>query len=123
MTAFRWFPSTLALLAVVMAAAPAGAVGTTGLQGFVRVGPTAPVCRIGEPCSKAGQTTLVFTRLGRRTLVRTTKDGSYRALLPAGIYSVATSPKIGLGLVTPAHVKVRLGHLDHIDFFADTGIR
>jgi hypothetical protein len=113
----------LAAVAAAVVVGPGAVALTSGLQGHVRIGPTAPVCRVGEPCSRAAKTTLVFTRLGSRILVHTGADGSYRAVLPAGIYSVTTSPKIGFGVIKPARVKVRLGHLDHIDFFADTGIR
>jgi hypothetical protein len=115
--------SGLAAVATAVVVGPGAVAMTSGLQGFVRVGPTMPVCKVGEPCSRAVKTTLVFTRLGRRILVRTGADGAYRALLPAGIYEVTTSPKIGLGVIKPTRVKVRLGHVDHLDFFADTGIR
>ena len=49
--------------------------------------------------------------------------GTYRALLVPGIYEVTTKPKIGFGGLKPGRVKVRSGHVDHLDFFADTGIR
>jgi hypothetical protein len=115
--------SGFAALTAAFVVGPGGIALTSGLQGVVRVGPTMPVCKVGEPCSRAVKTTLVFTRLGRQIRVPTATDGSYRAVLPAGIYSVTTSPKIGFGAIKPARVKVRLGHVDHLDFFADTGIR
>ena len=107
---------------VISAAAPAAGL-RSGLHGVVRRGPTAPVCEVGQPCSAPVKTTLVFTRAGRRIRVATHVDGSYRALLGPGIYAVATSPRIGFGVLRPARVRVRIGHIDRIDFYADTGIR
>jgi len=108
---------------VLAAAGPAAGVTASGLHGVVRRGPTSPVCFVGRPCSAPVKTTLVFTRLARRVLVRSNADGTYLALLAPGIYSVTTSPKIGFGVLKPARVEVRAGHLDRIDFSADTGIR
>jgi hypothetical protein len=112
------------LSAIVLAAAgPAAGVTASGLHGVVRRGPTSPVCFVGQPCSAPVKTTLVFNRLGRRVLVRSGADGAYLALLAPGIYAVTTSPRIGFGVVKPARVEVRAGHLDRLDFLADTGIR
>jgi len=117
------FRGGLAAVTAAVVVGPGGAAAISGLQGYVRIGPTMPVCKVGEPCTRTVKTTLVFTRPGHRILARTRADGSYSALLPAGIYSVTTSPKIGFGLIKPARVKVRLAHVDRLDFFADTGIR
>jgi hypothetical protein len=117
----KWVAAFVVAPAVAVAA-PA-AVAPSGLRGVVRRGPTQPVCQAGQPCSEPAQTTLVFTRLGHRFLARAAVNGAYRILLPPGIYSVATAPKIGFGVVRPAHVHVRRGHVDHLDFYADTGIR
>src|SRR5580765_194422 len=115
--------AALALALVISGSAAGTGPLSSGLQGVVRRGPTTPVCAIGKPCSTPVKTTLIFTRLGRRFTVPTGTYGGYRALLAPGVYSVTTSPKIGFGNLTPARVKVRLGHVDHLDFTADTGIR
>jgi hypothetical protein len=89
--------------------------------------PTQPVCRQNEPCEgPAPGVELVFTRLGRTVSagrVTTLDDGTYRILLPAGIYSVRTNRRVFGHIPSPARVKVRLGHVDHLDFRIDTGIR
>ena len=113
----------IAALALAAAAPAAGVLPHSGLKGVVHVGPTTPVCMVGQPCSAPVQTTLVFTRRGRHVSIPTDADGNYRALLVPGIYDVATKPKIGFGGLRPARVKVRSDHVDHLDFFADTGIR
>ena len=41
----------------------------------------------------------------------------------AAFGAITTKPKIGFGGLKPGRVKVRSGHVDHLDFFADTGIR
>src|SRR5438045_10289 len=40
------------------------AILVSGLHGTVTKGPTAPVCRVGQPCSAPAQVTLLFRRLG-----------------------------------------------------------
>jgi hypothetical protein len=95
-----------------------------GLHGIVTKGPTAPVCRAGQPCSASVQVTLLFSRAGRVYRARSSAAGAYRIALPAGYYSVTTSERIGMTRnVRPARVHVRAGHLDRLDFTIDTGIR
>ncbi len=115
----------VALLALSLAAVPGGAATLrNGLYGQVRVGPIMPVCRVGQPCDKPTQVTLVFSRATHRYRVRTGTDGRYRIALPAAIYTVRTVERIGIyPNIRPRRVKVRAGYFDRIDFGIDTGIR
>ena len=107
------------MLAVAMVA-----IALSGLQGTVTKGPTTPVCREGEPCTAPARVTLLFQRPGRAAVkVGTTALGTYRAILPAGYYTVKIA---GIGRtrsIHPQRVHVRVGHLDRLDFEIDTGIR
>jgi hypothetical protein len=99
----------------------------SGLRGTVYIGPITPVCTLYEPCeAPAPGVTLTFTR-GVLVIRRTTtaKDGSYRVLLPAAIYTVSSDVR-GIernNAPFPRRIKVRAGHIDKLDFRIDTGIR
>jgi hypothetical protein len=97
-----------------------------GLHGVVMRGPTAPVCRVGMPCSEpAVGIELVFSRRGRAVgFARTAGGGRYSVRLPAGTYDVAQRPaaKIGTG-IRPQQVRVVGGSSRRVDLFIDTGIR
>jgi hypothetical protein len=98
-----------------------------GLQGTLFQGPLQPVCRQNESCEgPAPGVRLTFTA-ERRSIppahVTTKSDGSYRILLTAGVYAVRTDRRVFGRVPFPARVKVRLGHVDHLDFRIDTGIR
>jgi hypothetical protein len=117
----------IALLAFVLAVAPAGAATVpSGLRGVVTRGPITPVCVAEQPCdAPAKHTTLLFSRYGS-VVGRTTTDteGRYRVQLPPGLYQVSrTVPsKIGRGL-EPGQARVRPGRFVRVDFSIDTGIR
>ena len=105
--------SFAALLAVV-----------AGLFGSVERGPTMPVCRVDVPCDEpAANVTLLFTRNGVATRIRTDVRGRYRVRLAPGLYSIRTTRR-GLGsLVKPARIRVRVNRFTRVDFHIDTGIR
>lgn len=104
-----------------------GSALKNGFYGTLYRGPISPVCRIGQPCeAPAPNVTLIFARPGAAAIrVKTGQDGKYRVLMPAAVYSVDTDargPTKGKAPF-PARVKVRLGHVDKLDFRIDTGIR
>jgi hypothetical protein len=100
------------------------AILASGLHGTVTKGPTAPVCRVGHPCSAPAQVTLLFRRAARIYRARTTTTGVYRVTLPAGYYTVTTVERIGvIRNIRPQRIHVRAGHVDKLDFQIDTGIR
>lgn len=100
---------------------------SNGLQGTVYRGPITPVCRISEPCeAPAANVTLEFRRGGLKIgSAKTGADGRYRILIAAAIYTVVADERgPGRDLSPfPRRVKVRLGHVDKLDFRIDTGIR
>jgi len=103
------------------------AIALTGLHGTVVKGPTAPVCRVGQPCTAPALVTLIFRRTTGAVRVyrtRTSAAGAYRIGLPAGFYTVTTAERIGISRnVRPQRVHVRPGHDDRLDFQIDTGLR
>ena len=117
----------IALLALVLAVAPAGAaIVPSGLRGVVTRGPITPVCAAERPCdAPAKHATLLFSRHGS-IVGRTTTDmeGRYRIQLPPGLYQVSrtVASKIGRGL-EPDQARVRSGRFVRVDFSIDTGIR
>ena len=123
--------TTLAAAGLAVASRPiedslAGAA-SNGLQGTVYRGPITPVCRISEPCeAPAAGVLLEFRRGGVRIAsARTDAAGKYRILIAAAIYTVVADER-GPGRERspfPRRVKVRLGHIDKLDFRIDTGIR
>lgn len=103
-------------------------IAVAGLHGTVTKGPTAPVCRVGQPCSAPAQVTLLFRRAttpaARVYRTRSTTTGTYRITLPAGYYTVTTAERIGITRnIRPLRVHVRAGHNDQVNFQIDTGIR
>jgi hypothetical protein len=114
-----------ATLAVGLALAAGSAQAPSGFHGVVSRGPVTPVCRTNEPCdAPAAGVVLRFSREDApvRT-VKTDADGVYRILLPAAIYSVTTNQRSFGKQPSPHRVKVRLAHVDRLDFHIDTGIR
>ena len=109
--------------AVIGSAAPATTL-SNGLYGVVRKGPIMPVCRNDVPCDAPAQVMLLFMR-GSSVVARgrSAADGRYRIEIPPGYYAVKTQPRIGFGAIRPLKVHVRVGHLDRLNFFLDTGIR
>jgi hypothetical protein len=96
----------------------------SGLQGSVLKGPTAPVCRQGEPCTAPAQVTLLFRHAGHTFRTRSSAQGRYRILLAPGYYTVTTVERIGIDRnIRPRAVHVRRAHVDRLDFEIDTGIR
>ena len=116
-----------AALILVATTTPSASRATTasGLRGLVLRGPTAPVCRLGEPCeAPAARVTLVFSRSG--TVVartRTDADGRYRIALNPGRYTVRTTRPGFERTVSPARVTVPTGRYARVTFRIDTGIR
>jgi hypothetical protein len=117
--------SLLFVVALALAwAAGAGSQGlaTGGLRGLVTIGPTTPVCRAGEPCSKpATGVVLTFTHGARRVSTRTDgTTGRYRVTLRAGFWSVRASAGMR---IAPALVNIATTRVTVRNFLIDTGIR
>ena len=105
-------------MAVALAALAASLFGTV-----VRA-PAAPVCRAGTPCTApAAHVTLVFTRRGIASRVKTDAHGAYRITLTPGTYTVRLQTTSRIGRLIPASVVVRRGAAARRNFSYDSGIR
>jgi hypothetical protein len=95
-----------------------------GLRGTVIRGPTAPVCRTGQSCSKpAARALVLLTRSGRPTVrVRTDAQGGYHVSLEPGAYRVTIPRREGMAIL-PRSAIVAAGRTRRVDFRIDTGIR
>jgi hypothetical protein len=112
-----------ALAALALGCGSAGGGTVTGLKGYVKRGPTMPVCRIGVPCdAPARGVKLRFSRAGKLVATATTNNrGWYRVVLRAGRYSVGINAKGDA--FGPRSATVRSGRMTRRDFLIDTGIR
>ena len=112
-----------ALAALAIGCGSAGGGTSTGLRGYVKRGPTMPVCRVGVPCEEpAPGVKIRFSRAGKVAATATTnKQGWYRIVLRAGAYAVSTNAKGSA--FGPRRVTVQRGRLKRRDFLIDTGIR
>src|SRR3954447_6032721 len=114
----------LVLAAATAATACGGGSSATatraGLRGTVIRGPTAPVCRTGQSCSKpAAKALLLLTRSGRPALrIRTDAHGRYRASLEPGTYRVAIPRREGVA-IAPRSAIVTVGRTRRVDFRID----
>ncbi len=109
---------------------PPGATGT--VEGVVSVGPSQPVCRVGEPCTvNMTGYSLVFTKQCSSLCPALSRaaplagDGSYSIALPAGTYSVTLSscPWLRCSSAVPRTVSVDSGQTTFLNITIDTGIR
>ena len=108
----------------LVALVSAVALLTGTIHGTVMRGPTAPVCRIGTPCSApAKHVTLYFSRNGSTRTTTTDARGRYSIRLPAGLYAVKTNQRPFGTVPRPRSVRVRTSTSTRVDFEIDTGIR
>ena len=112
-----------ALAALAIGCGSAGGGTATGLRGYVKRGPTMPVCRVGVPCSAPARgVKLRFSRAGKVVATATTNNrGWYRVVLRAGRYSVGMNAKGDA--YGPRSATVQSGRMIRRDFLIDTGIR
>jgi hypothetical protein len=111
--------------AAAILAGTADAGSTSGVGGVLVRGPITPVCRVGTPCdAPAPGVTLVFTRAGHASRVRTGAGGHFSIALRPGLYAVRVVPvaPIGSGL-SPRSIRVPVGGWARIRLMLDTGIR
>jgi hypothetical protein len=113
--------ATTALLGFLLAGVAGAGTARSGLTGLVTRGPV-PCPGGGEGCTApAAEIVLTFKRNGRMAgRVTTRDDGSYRIALPAGRYTVATSPR---RTIAPEAVSVVAGRFRTVGFSLHTGSR
>jgi hypothetical protein len=116
--------AALGALALGTSAAGGGTNGT-GLRGYVKRGPTLPVCRVGVPCTEPARgVKLIFSRNGRVVATATTNDkGWYRVTMRWGRYTVRTNRKGLEATPQPRTVIVPTNAIKRRDFLLDTGLR
>ena len=113
-----------ALVAALVAVAPASSTVGSGLHGLVKV--PIGVCLDGGACNGgASDITLAFSAEGRAVKRVVSNDtGRYRIMLRPGTYTVTAplmdSPKVR---VFPKTVRVVKGSFRRVDFTVDTGVR
>ncbi len=114
-----------AFAALALGCGSAGGGTSTGLQGYVKRGPTRPVCRVGVPCTAPAKgVKLVFSRSGKVAATATTnKKGWYHVTLRPGRYTVRTPGKGHEATPQPHLVTVPTSTVKRRDFYLDTGIR
>ena len=112
-----------AFAALAIGCGSAGGGTATGFRGYVKRGPTMPVCRVGVPCTApAKDVKLRFSRAGKLAATATTNDrGWYRVVLPAGRYTVSVNAKGSA--FGPRTATAQKGRMIRRDFLIDTGIR
>ncbi|MDE1852541.1 MAG: hypothetical protein KGI38_02205 [Thaumarchaeota archaeon] len=120
----------LAFLYVPSHTLPPNAYGM--VEGVVSVGPSQPVCRVGESCNvNMTGYSLIFTwqcyglcpALSRPVALGA--DGRYAVSLPVGTYtaSLSSCPWLGCSSALPRTVTVDSGLTTTLNITIDTGIR
>ena len=112
-----------ALAALAIGCGSAGGGTATGFRGYVKRGPTMPVCRVGVPCTAPAKgVKLRFSHAGKVVATATTNSrGWYRVVLRAGGYIVSTNAQGSA--FGPRTATARKGRMIRRDFLIDTGIR
>jgi hypothetical protein len=111
--------------ALALGCGSAGGGTATGLQGYVKRGPTMPVCRVGVPCTEPARgVKLMFSRSGKVVATATTnKKGWYHVTLRPGRYGVRTNKRGPESTPQPRTATVPTSTVRRRDFMLDTGIR
>ena len=102
--------------------------GASGVEGIVSLGPTTPVCRVGQSCSRpVSATVAVRDPAGKQILQFVTgADGRFQVALPPGTYTLLPLPLQPGALyprAVPTTVVVAQGAYTQADVTYDTGIR
>ncbi len=102
-----------------------GGTNSTGLKGYVKRGPTMPVCRVGVPCTEPARgVKMIFSRSGKVVATTVTNNkGWYRVTLRAGRYTVRTNKRGPESTPQPRTASVQASTVRRRDFLLDTGIR
>lgn len=116
-----------AVVAGLAFAEPAGAAPLPqGIRGYVTLGPTCPVQRVGETCERPYAATMSLRRLGSTAPARTVRsgdDGRFRVALRVGRYRLTPRHSAPFPHAEPQTVIVRAGRFTRVTVAFDTGIR
>jgi len=115
--------SVMTLLAGCASSAASGS-GSSGIRGFVRVGPTCPVEQAGNPCPDRPLATELQIVRGTDVVasVRSGEDGGFRVALDPGSYTIR-SARPGLPSLRPVEATVRPHAFTSVTLTFDSGIR
>ncbi|OGE88895.1 MAG: hypothetical protein A2722_04055 [Candidatus Doudnabacteria bacterium RIFCSPHIGHO2_01_FULL_50_11] len=107
---------------------PEAPAATSGITGYIHMGPTCPVERIPPDPSCADKpyanASLVATNAeGRQYKDQTDADGQFRLMVPLGRYTIKVSPINILPRCEEKQVEVTTKQLASVDISCDTGIR
>lgn len=97
-----------------------------GIYGKATLGPTCPVQRSGEECTKPYQGIIIVKSPDKsREISRfsTNKNGEFKVSLPPGNYYLASRESRSLPFLKEVFVKVEANKFTKIDLEFDTGIR
>lgn len=98
----------------------------SGIYGQVILGPTCPVQRIGEECTKPYQGAVIIKNYDQSqevTSFTTNSKGEFRVSLPSGSYYLLVGGGRSLPFLKATSVAVKANQYTKIELNIDTGIR
>jgi hypothetical protein len=101
-----------------------GASGPTGIEGTARWGPTRPICRVDQPCTKPYKGTFDVRR-DTQVVAQFESDsaGRFVVRLPPGRYTIGPGRNVGIIMRRQLHeVTVGPKGLTPVELEFDTGI-
>jgi hypothetical protein len=125
------FPHILLALAGLCAvltgcAAPRTPLPDSGVEGYVKIGPTCPVLRLDDPCpDKPYHASLLILHPDGREIrtIETNADGFFRLSLPPGEYLLRPVTSGAFPLAADTHFTVKAGEYTRLSITYDSGIR
>ena len=115
-----------ALLSVVSVVPAAAGKVDSGVRGTVTMGPTKPVCRVDEPCSRpyAARVVVRNARTGQRVrVVYSDEHGRFRVRLRPGRYRLRAIGDRPVPSCQAVSARVRRHRFTRVSLDCDTGIR
>lgn len=105
--------------------APTNQKITTGITGTITLGPITPVCKIGTPCDKPYQGTVIVKTMDGKEITQFTSsgDGLFTVALQPGTYWLTSVNTMARPHMQPQQVVVNNGQLTTLHIQFDTGIR
>lgn len=108
------------------AASSSPAVGSSGIEGQIFIGPVSPVTREGDPEVKPFRAALIVKSDNGKAVTRfqTDEQGRFRVPLQPGTYLlVPVVPEQGGPWAIPQAISVDDGKFTHVEISYDSGIR
>jgi hypothetical protein len=113
-----------ALLATALAGCSSGPEATGTVRGMAVLGPTAPICREGEPCTAPYSGPLDLVRAdGKVARTFTARNGTFEVRAAPGDYSIGRASANGWPTCRSEPFRVDAGRVAEVAVDCDTGIR